>query len=48
MYRCGWSPLEGFKFNATINKTFVNGNLVFENGKLIGTTMGKRLAFDIQ
>jgi dihydroorotase len=48
MYRCGWSPLEGFKFNATINKTFVNGNIVFENGRLIGTTMGKRLAFDIQ
>ncbi len=31
LYKCGWSPLEGFSFPATITHTFVNGNLVYEN-----------------
>lgn len=31
LYKCGWSPLEGFTFPATITHTFVNGNLVYEN-----------------
>src|ERR1700730_4680149 len=32
LYKCGWSPLEKFKFPASIEKTFVNGQLVYENG----------------
>ena len=31
LYQCGWSPLEGFIFPATVTYTFVNGNLVYEN-----------------
>jgi dihydroorotase len=29
LYKCGWSPLEGFDFPASITHTFVNGNLVY-------------------
>ncbi len=32
LYKCGWSPIEGTTFNNQITHTFVNGNLVFENG----------------
>jgi dihydroorotase len=31
LYKCGWSPLEGSTFPATITNTFVNGNCVFTN-----------------
>jgi dihydroorotase len=29
LYKCGWSPLEGFEFPAAITHTFVNGRLVY-------------------
>ena len=29
LYKCGWSPLEGFVFPAAITHTFVNGQLVY-------------------
>ena len=32
LYKCGWSPLEGFDFPAAITHTFVNGHLVYGNG----------------
>ncbi len=32
LYKCGWSPLEGTLFQTEIKQTFVNGNLVFDNG----------------
>ncbi|MFZ4770134.1 MAG: dihydroorotase, partial [Ferruginibacter sp.] len=28
-YKCGWSPLEGFNFPATIEQTMVSGNIVY-------------------
>src|SRR6478735_3564241 len=31
LYKCGWSPLDGFQFPASITHTFVNGNLVYGN-----------------
>jgi dihydroorotase len=46
LYKCGWSPLEGTTFNSSINYTIVNGNIVFENGKVNDTIKGMRLAFD--
>ena len=45
-YKCGWSPLEGTTFPAAISHTFVNGNLVYENGKVVESHKGKRLQFD--
>ena len=46
LYKCGWSPFDGHNFSSTIEKTFVNGNLVFENGALIEGTNGARLEFN--
>ncbi|GAO27862.1 dihydroorotase [Geofilum rubicundum] len=33
LYKCGWSPLEGTLFHTAIKQTFVNGNLVYNNGR---------------
>ncbi len=46
LYKCGWSPLENFTFNASIQKTMVSGNLVWDEGKFNETVKGKRLLFD--
>ena len=46
LYKCGWSPLEGFQFPATIEKTFVNGYPVYENGKVDASYRGMRLKFN--
>ena len=46
LYKCGWSPLEGTTFPATITHTFVNGNLVYGNGTIYDSTKGKRLLFN--
>ena len=32
LYKCGWSPFEGTTFSSTITHTFVNGNLIYNNG----------------
>ena len=46
LYKCGWSPLENFTFPASIDKTFVNGNMVWDNGKIDETTKGQRILFN--
>lgn len=46
LYKCGWSPFEGTTFSHTITHTFVNGNLVYENGKINQNIRGKRLTFN--
>jgi len=46
LYKCGWSPLEGFTFPAIISHTFVNGNLVYENGAINESNKGQRLLFN--
>ena len=46
LYKCGWSPLEGFEFPAAITHTFVNGNLVYGNGQWNESQKGQRLKFD--
>ena len=46
LYKCGWSPLEGTTLPAAITHTFVNGALVYENGKVLESQMGKRLSFN--
>jgi dihydroorotase len=45
LYKCGWSPLEGEAFPASIVNTFVNGHLVYGNGLFDESEMGKRLRF---
>jgi dihydroorotase len=46
LYKCGWSPLENFEFPASITHTFVNGNLVFDNGTWNESKKGLRLKFE--
>ena len=46
LYKCGWSPFEGTTFKSKISHTFVNGMLVYENGKSIAIKNGQRLTFD--
>ncbi len=46
LYKCGWSPLEGFRFPATITNCFVNGHLVYGNGVFNESKMGMRLQFE--
>jgi dihydroorotase len=44
--KCGWSPFTGQTFRSSIDKTFVNGNAVYDSGKINQTTTGKRLIFE--
>ncbi len=45
LYQCGWSPFEGTRFSHRIDKTFVNGKIVYENDQIIEAGNGKRLSF---
>ena len=46
LYKCGWSPFEGMEFSHRVSSTFVNGKLVFTDGKVISGIQGKRLEFN--
>jgi len=46
LFKCGWSPFEGHTFPAAIHTTFVNGNIVYENGKINESVRGQRLSFN--
>lgn len=45
LYKCGWSPFEGHTFKSSVEKTFVNGNLVYDGGKFDESQVGSRLSF---
>jgi len=47
LYKCGWSPFDGFTFKSRITHTFINGNLVYHNFKILDKPKkGMRLTFD--
>lgn len=46
LYKCGWSPLENFTFPASVSQTFINGRLVYDNGKWDEGEKGQRLKFE--
>jgi dihydroorotase len=46
LYQCQWSPFEGTKFSYSIDKTFVNGSLVYDRGQIIEAGIGNRLSFN--
>ncbi|WP_209390304.1 dihydroorotase [Chryseobacterium sp. RR2-3-20] len=48
LYKCGWSPLEGMNFSTKVTHTFVNGNLVYDNGKINEEKFGERLLFEVE
>ena len=43
LYKCGWSPLEGTIFKTKVTHTFVNGNLVYDNGQFNESKKGHAL-----
>ena len=45
LYQCGWSPFEGTTFDASIEKTWVNGQLVYDQGEIIESDAGEQLTF---
>jgi dihydroorotase len=45
-YQCGWSPLEGHTFGATVTHTIVSGELVYQNGSFLTDRAGQRLLFN--
>lgn len=44
--KCGWSPFEGMTFNYVVEKTWVNGQLAYSDGKVNAAIRGKRLIFN--
>jgi len=47
LYHCGWSPFAGHEFSAQIQKTWVNGALVYANNKVIDQpAAAMRLSFN--
>lgn len=43
--KCGWSPMEGQRFHARVEKTFVNGDLVYNDNKVDENHRGQELRF---
>lgn len=46
LYKCGWSPFEGETFGCSVHTTFVNGEIVYQNGSIIDGLFGKALEFN--
>ncbi|MDR1666156.1 MAG: dihydroorotase [Bacteroidales bacterium] len=45
LYKCGWSPFLGQTFHSAVLKTWVNGRLVYDDGRFDETVCGKALEF---
>jgi dihydroorotase len=45
LYKCGWAPVTGEKLSTKIKRTFVNGNLIFQDDAFISDAKGARLLF---
>ena len=46
LYKCGWSPFEGYSFKSSITHTILNGTLVYDNNNFINQNSAMRLTFD--
>ncbi len=46
LYKCGWSPFEGFTFKSRISHTLVNGKIVYNNSTFAKTSNAQRLEFN--
>lgn len=45
-YKCGWTPFEDHTFQSSITQTFVNGEVVYENGAIIENSVAEALNFN--
>lgn len=48
LYKCKWSPFSGTTLQNSVTHTWVNGQLVFENGTIHEGIKGQRLSFNIE
>lgn len=46
LYKCGWSPFEGYNLPASIYATILNGSLVYKEGEFLNDSLGIQLEFD--
>lgn len=46
LYKCGWSPFEGHTFAYSVDRTWINGNLAWDNGKILEFGQGMRARFN--
>ena len=46
LYKCGWSPFEGYDLPASIYATILNGSLVYKEGEFLNDSLGIQLEFD--
>ena len=47
-YKCGWTPYDEIATHTKVTHTFVNGNLVYENGRFDEESRGERLKFKVE
>ena len=45
LYKCGWTPLAGETLQGQVEMTFVNGEIVYQQGEIIGKPKGQRLQY---
>jgi len=46
LYKCKWSPFENVEFSSSIKYTFINGNLIYDNGKFNESIKGMALLYN--
>ena len=45
LYKCGWSPFEGYTFHHGVWKTFVNGQLAYTDGRVNDSVRGMEVRY---
>lgn len=45
LYKCGWSPFDGYTFHHGVWKTFVNGQLAYSDGRVNENVRGKEVKY---
>jgi len=47
LYKCGWSPFDEVEFSHKVISTFVNGSLIYNEGKFSKTLNSSRVLFNL-
>ncbi len=45
LYKCGWSPFEGYEFSSSIASTWINGVLAWDGARVLDHDASRRLEF---
>ena len=46
LYKCGWSPFDGYEFKGTPVSTIIAGKIKMKDGKILGDSEGIPLEFN--